>query len=97
MGISKENRIWPRWASTVGIMREEEITVHAFCTNWQVTLTVDLDLLCAIQGQSFTLIDRSGRCKVVGCQGRTFFLAIRERSGVPAMRLTSRSKLNYLL
>jgi hypothetical protein len=72
-------------------MRDEGIIVHAFCMKCRVTLTVDLDLLCAMRGRSFSLIDRTGRCKVVGCQGRTFFLAIREGSGVPAMRLTSRS------
>lgn len=72
-------------------MRDEGVSVRAFCMKCRVTLIVDVEMLCAMRGRAFSLIDRTGRCKVVDCGGRTFFMALREGSNVPPMRLTNRS------
>lgn len=90
MGMSRVERIWPNWCQTVGQMRDEGVEVHAHCSKCMTTLNVDLDALCTIRGRSFSLIDRTGACKVVRYPGRVFFLASRIGSGVPMMRLTSR-------
>lgn len=71
--------LWPRDVQTVAAMlraqeRNPSFAVKAICRTCKTAFVVDLDLVAAMRGRGFSLINKLGRCKVYGCGGETIFL-----------------------
>ena len=73
--------LWPRWTSSVGEMRRLQIQVRTQCRRCGALMRTDLDELLARYGGSASLIDRQERCRMVACDGATFYLAARRYGG----------------
>ncbi|BBF72741.1 hypothetical protein SBA_pBAR4_0500 (plasmid) [Sphingomonas bisphenolicum] len=74
--------LWPRWTLSVGVMQRLQIQVRTQCRRCGALMRADLDDLVARHGASASLIDRQERCRMVACDGATFYLAAR-RHGEP--------------
>ena len=70
----KVERIWPRAVQTVGAMRDAGIRIKARYYKCENTFKVDLDILALLHGTSYSLINRRGACRLVGCDGSCVFL-----------------------
>lgn len=73
--------LWPRWTSSVGAMQQLQIQVRTQCRRCGALMRADLDELVARYGGSASLIDRQERCRMVACDGATFYLAARRYGG----------------
>ncbi|WP_323810659.1 hypothetical protein [Sphingobium baderi] len=73
--------LWPRWTSSVGAMQQLQIQVRTQCRRCGALMRADLDELVARYGGSASLIDRQERCRMVACDGATFYLAARRYDG----------------
>ena len=73
---------WPRWTLSVGVMQRLQIQVRTQCRRCGALMRADLDDLVARYGASASLIDRQERCRMVACDGATFYLGAR-RHGEP--------------
>lgn len=73
--------LWPRWTSSVGVMQRLQIQVRTQCRRCGALMRADLDELVARYGASAALIDRQERCRMVACDGATFYLAARRYGG----------------
>ncbi|MEG8221814.1 hypothetical protein OSJ57_14430 [Sphingomonas sp. HH69] len=74
--------LWPSWTSSVGAMQRLQVQVRTQCRRCGALMRADLDELVARYGGSTSLIDRQERCRMVACDGATFYLAAR-RYGRP--------------
>src|SRR3546814_16417878 len=74
--------LWPRWTSSVGAMQRLQIQVRTQCRRCGALMRADVDELVARYGGNASLIDRQERCRMVACDGATFYLAAR-RYGCP--------------
>src|SRR3546814_9693410 len=63
------------WTSSVGGMQRLQILVRTQCRRCGALMRADLDELVARYGGSASLIDRQERCRMVACDGATFYLA----------------------
>lgn len=68
-------RIFPRWAVTVGALHASGSRVRSTCRDCGIEQVVETPVLLALYGAPASLINRVGRCTVVGCQGSTYFTA----------------------
>ena len=71
--------LWPRDVQTVaGMLRAQErnpsFAVKAVCRKCKTDQVVDLSIVAAMRGRGFSLIGKTGRCKIYGCGGETIFL-----------------------
>lgn len=73
--------LWPRWTSSVGGMQRLQIQVRTQCCRCGALMRADLDELVVRYGGSASLIDRQERCRMVACDGATFYLAARRYGG----------------
>lgn len=73
--------LWPRWTSSVGAMQRVQIQVRTQCRRCGALMRADLDELVARYGGNASLIDRQERCRMVACDGATFYLAARRYGG----------------
>src|SRR3546814_4516789 len=73
--------LWPRWTSSVGGMQRLQILVRTQCRRCGALMRADLDELVARYGGSASLIDRQERCRMVACDGATFYLAAQRYGG----------------
>lgn len=69
--------LWPRWMESAGTMLAINAMVRTRCAKCGTLLRVELEELVARHGPGLSLIDRLGRCRMVGCVGSTFYLASR--------------------
>lgn len=60
---------------TVAAMARDGWVVIAACDVCRVKMSVSLGVLARVRGPDYSLWNRRGRCKVVGCRGRVAFLA----------------------
>lgn len=72
---SMVEHIFPRWAQTVGALHSSQSRVRSRCRDCGIEQVVETPVLLALYGPRASLIDRVGRCTVVGCQGATYFTA----------------------
>ncbi|MFP5432624.1 MAG: hypothetical protein ACLGIM_05825 [Alphaproteobacteria bacterium] len=73
--------LWPRWTSSVGAMQRLQIQVRTQCRRCGALMRADLDELVARYGGNASLIDSQERCRMVACDGATFYLAARRYGG----------------
>jgi len=73
--------LWPRWTSSVGTMQRLQIQVRTQCRRCGALMRADLKELVARYGSNASLIDRQERCRMVACDGATFYLAARRYGG----------------
>lgn len=73
--------LWPRWTSSVDAMQRLQIQVRTQCRRCGALMRADLDELVARYGGNASLIDRQERCRMVACDGATFYLAARRYGG----------------
>ena len=73
--------LWPRWTLSVGAMQRLQIQVRTQCRRCGALMRADLDDLVARYGGNASLIDRQERCRMVACDGATFYLAARRYGG----------------
>ncbi|WP_336975146.1 hypothetical protein [Sphingobium aromaticiconvertens] len=73
--------LWPRWTSSVDAMQRLQIQVRTQCRRCGALMRADLDELVARYGGNASLIDRQERCRMVACDGATFYLASRRYGG----------------
>lgn len=71
------DRIFPRWAQTLGELHHANALVRSQCRRCGVQLRVDVEALMLKEGQAASLMDRSDRCGLVACHGSVFYLAAR--------------------
>lgn len=62
-------------AESVAQMAEQHWQVQAWCSDCRVKLKVDLRLVARVRGPGFSLWDKRGRCRAVGCTGAVDFYA----------------------
>lgn len=70
-------RLFPRWAQTLGALHRSNALVRSQCRCCGVQLRVDTEALALKHGPTASLIDRSDRCSMVACAGSVFYLASR--------------------
>jgi len=75
MPKGRVERLIPRRYQTVGNMIAEGVKVRAHCSKCDLNLVVDLELLRSHNGDTFSLIGKRGKCRRLGCDGSTVFLA----------------------
>ena len=68
-------RIVPEAWRTVGQMAEAGIRVRAWCRKCGTVLEVSPAMMAAYHGPGFSLLGLEAPCRVVGCDGRVFFMA----------------------
>ncbi len=73
--------LWPRWTSSIGLMRRLQVQVRTQCRRCGALMRADLDELVARYGTHATLIDAQERCRMVACDGATYYLAARRYGG----------------
>jgi hypothetical protein len=73
--------LMPGWTSSVGVMRRLQIQVRTQCRRCGALMRADLDELVIRYGGDASLIDRQERCRMVACDGATFYLAARRYGG----------------
>ncbi|MCW2339117.1 hypothetical protein M2337_003407 [Sphingobium sp. B2D3A] len=88
----KIDRIFPRWAQTLGALHHSNGLARSQCRRCGVQLRVDVEALALKHGAIASLIDRSDRCSMVACHGSVFYLAARTY-GRQWLRLVSREDL----
>jgi len=71
----KVERLIPKRFQTISNMIKEGVKVRAHCSKCDLTLVVDLELLQSHHGPEFSLIGKRGKCRRLGCEGSTVFLA----------------------
>ncbi|NMN07655.1 MULTISPECIES: hypothetical protein [unclassified Novosphingobium] len=89
---AKIERIFPRWAQTLGALHHSNALVRSQCRCCGVQLRVDTEALALKHGATASLIDRSDRCSLVACSGSVFYLAARTY-GRQWLSLVSREEL----
>ncbi len=62
-------------------MQRLQIQVRTQCRRCGALMRADLDELVARYGGNASLIDRQERCRMVACDGATFYLAARRYGG----------------
>ena len=67
--------IIPRWARTVGDLHRSLSRVRSHCRQCGIQQVVEIDVLMAMYGATASLVNRVGRCAVVGCQGPVYYTA----------------------
>jgi hypothetical protein len=75
-------------------MGESNVEVKAICNRYHNAFIVDLDLLCAMRGCGFSLINRRGACKFLSCGGSPVFL-YRTGKITPFFPLKERSTISH--
>ncbi len=75
MPKGKVERLIPKRFQTVSNMIKDGLKVRAHCSTCNLTLVVDLQLLQSHHGSEFSLIGKRGKCRRLGCEGSTVFLA----------------------
>jgi hypothetical protein len=71
----KVERLIPKRFQTVANMIKECVKVRAHCSKCDLNLKVDFELLQSHHGPAFSLIGKRGKCRRLGCEGSTVFLA----------------------
>lgn len=66
--------MFPQRAQTVGAMREANVPLQAVCKTCGNSFKVNLDVLVLMQGRQYSLIDQTGICPLLSCDGKCFFL-----------------------
>ena len=67
--------IIPKWARTVGALHGSLSRVRSHCRQCGVQQVVETEVLMALYGPLASLVNRTGRCSVVGCQGPLYYTA----------------------
>lgn len=67
--------IKPEWAATLGGMRQHQTLVRAACRSCKTVFKVEVELLLAKHGPTYSLYDRTGPCRIYNCLGHCIFLA----------------------
>jgi hypothetical protein len=67
--------VFPRWAQTVGALRDSQAIVRSQCVRCGIQQRVDLDVATICFGGGASLVGRNDRCSVVACNGTIFYLA----------------------
>ncbi len=73
--ILSDPRLWPEWTRSVAAMWEAHAFVRFACPACMKLYDVDLEALILLKGRQWSLIDRRGKCKWVGCRRRGPFVA----------------------
>ena len=68
-------RIIPKWARSVGTLHSSLARVRSHCRDCGIQQVVETDVLMAMYGPAASLVNRVGRCSVVGCQGAVYYTA----------------------
>lgn len=55
-------------------MRDSNVEVKLICNSCRTEFIVDLEPICAMGGRGFSLINRRGACKFLGCGGSRVLL-----------------------
>jgi len=75
------HRLAPAWARTLAAMRGPRTQVRSQCRRCGALMREDVDALIGLHSGQASLIDRQARCRMVGCDGATFYLAARGLEG----------------
>lgn len=67
--------IIPKWAQTVGGLHNSLARVRSHCRQCGIQQAVETDVLLAMYGPAASLVNRVGRCGVIGCQGPVYYTA----------------------
>lgn len=60
---------------TVGQMLAQRWEAQAHCLTCRTKLRVDIKTIALVRGPGFSLWNKLGRCRAVGCRGRVVFYA----------------------
>ncbi|WP_256215319.1 hypothetical protein [Sphingobium sp. AP50] len=74
---AKIEPLWPRWAKTVGVMLQRNILLRSQCRRCGTLMRVEPADLVARHGAGWSPIDHQERCRMVGCDGASYYLAAR--------------------
>lgn len=74
MGDRRVAVLWPRYVQTVGLMRDMNARVVAFCPVCKLMFRVDLEAIIQLRSRSYSLIDQRGPCRQYQCKGKAFFM-----------------------
>jgi hypothetical protein len=69
--------LWPSWMDSAGEMLRMKALVRTRCCKCGTLLRAELEDIVARHGPDHSLIDRLERCRMVECEGSTFYLASR--------------------
>ena len=69
--------LWPRWMESAGEMLRMNALVRTRCSGCGTLMRVDLHDIVARHGPGYSLVDKLERCRMVECEGSTFYLASR--------------------
>lgn len=74
MGDHRVAILWPRHVQTVGLMRDLNAHIAAFCPVCKQMFRVDLEVIIQLRGRSYSLIDQRGPCRKYECEGKALFM-----------------------
>lgn len=63
----------PRQVKTLGDMRDSDVRVRVVCARCGFTDEVHVVEFCMLRGHDFSIINKLGNCRAVGCGGRGQF------------------------
>ncbi len=69
--------LWPRWINSAGEMLRMKALVRIRCCKCGTLMRAELDDIVARHGPDYSLVDKLERCRMVECEGSTFYLASR--------------------
>lgn len=72
------HRLWPAWVQSLGAIKtatdkDPHLRIQAMCGTCNTAFRVDIEAMIWKLGRDFSLINQHGRCKRMGCNGRTVF------------------------
>lgn len=74
MGDRRISLLWPKYVQTVGLMRDMNARVAAFCPVCKLMFRVDLEAIIQLRSRSYSLINQRGPCRKYECEGKAFFM-----------------------
>ena len=69
--------LWPRWMNNAGDMLRMNALVRIRCCKCGTLMRAELEDIVARHGSDYSLVDKLERCRMVECEGSTFYLASR--------------------
>ncbi|WP_242187629.1 hypothetical protein [Sphingomonas sp. CARO-RG-8B-R24-01] len=69
--------LWPRWMNSAGDMLRMKALVRTRCCKCGTLMRAELEDIVARHGSDYSLVDKLERCRMVECEGSTFYLASR--------------------
>lgn len=88
--------IIPKWARTVGALHGSLARVRSHCECCGIEQIVETQVLMAMYGPSASLVNRVGRCSVVGCQGPIYYTACKTYGRMKIRLVTEPSRIERI-